>query len=209
MADIVLAEQSTPATPSSGNGNIYFDSTSSELVSKNDAGVVKTRTIRASVVQQAAYSADTYITNSGLVIPSNGMQAGTVYTWEMPVTKTAGTAAPVFTIRIGANQTTADTSRLAITLGLQTAVVDTGSIRVTVTCRNVGAAGVLQGNVWLQHNLQITGLATTPSGFSLVQGTSAAFDNSALGGQFIGLSINSGASGAWVHEQMIAEVRCG
>lgn len=67
-------------------------------------------------------------------------------------------------------------------------------------------AGVITGMVWLQHNLAATGFANTPAGFSLVQGTSAGFDNTALGGQFIGLSVNPGASGAWVVEQCLA--RC-
>lgn len=204
MADIFIAEQSVPATPSSGNMVLYADSSNSQWVQKNDAGIILGDMARATTAQIASHSADTYYL--GMQLPSFSMQAGMVFEWYFPVTKTAGTAGPIYQIRIGANQTTADTSRLSITGPAQTAVADTGFVRVMVTCRNVGASGVLQGMVWLQHNLAATGLANTPAGFSLVQGTSAAFDNSALQGQFIGLSVNPGTSGAWVVEQCLA--RC-
>lgn len=206
MGDILLDEQGKPANPSAGQMILYPDNAASSFVQLNDAGRVQGDDYRAAIAQQAAYSADTYITNSGLIIPSNSMQAGMFCEWKMPVVKTAGTAAPVFTVRIGSAQSVADTSRLAITLGVQTAVADTGFITIIVTCRSVGVTGVIQGLVYLQHNLQITGLATTPSGFSAVQGTSAGFDNTALGGQYIGLSINPGASAAWVHEQVIGRL---
>ncbi len=202
MADIFLAEQSAPSTPSSGNMILYPDSSNSQWFQKNDGGIYLGDQSASTTAQIASHSADTYY--KGIQLPSFGMQAGSVFEWYFPVTKGGGTAAPVFTIRLGSNQSTADTSRLAITHGVQTAVADTGFIRVMVTCRNVGASGVLQGVVWLQHNLAATGFATTPAGLSIIQATSAAFDNSALGGQYIGLSVNPGASGAWVVEQVLA-----
>lgn len=205
MGKLHLAEESVPATPSAGFGRYWIDSSNSRPAFKDDSGIYFGRIRGATVAQIAAHSADTYY--KGLQLPSFSMQAGMLFEWSFPVTKAAGTAAPAFVIRIGPNQTVADTARLTINLGLQTAVADTGFVRVMATCRNVGAAGVLQGMVWLQHNLAITGLATTPAGFSLVQGTSAGFDNSALGGQFIGLSVNPGAAGAWVVEQCIQHVR--
>lgn len=183
---------------------LYPDSSNSQWVQRNDAGTYLGDQSSAITAQIASHSADTYY--RGLQLPSFSMQAGMVFEWYFPVTKTAGTAGPVYTVRIGANQTTADTSRLAITGPAQTAVVDTGFVRVMVTCRSVGVTGVLTGMVWLQHNLAATGLANTPAGFSLVQATSAGFDNTALGGQFIGLSVNPGTSGAWVVEQCLA--RC-
>lgn len=204
MADILIDEQSAPATPSAGQMVCFADSSNSQWTQKNDNGVCLGDANASTTAQIASHSADTYY--KGIQLPSFSMQAGMVFEWYFPVTKSAGTATPIFTIRTGANQSTADTSRLAITLGVQTAVADTGFIRVMVTCRNVGAAGVLQGMVWLQHNLAATGFATTPAGLSIIQGTSAGFDNSALGGQYIGLSVNPGTSGAWVVEQVL--VRC-
>lgn len=204
MADILLDEQSGPATPSAGQMVLFADSSNSQWMQKNDSGLYLGDITTSIAAQIASHSADTYY--KGLQLPSFSMQAGMVVEWYFPVTKTAGTATPIYTIRIGPNQSTADTSRLVITGPAQTAVADTGFVRVMVTCRNVGAAGVLQGMVWLQHNLAATGLANTPAGFSLVEGTSAGFDNTALGGQYIGLSVNPGTSAAWVVNQLL--VRC-
>lgn len=202
MADILLDEQGNPTSPASGQGLIYFDNQISGLVQKNDAGKIQGDDNKATLAQIAAHSADTYYL--GLQMPSGFMQAGAFWKWEIVATKgAAGTAAPIFTFRTGTNGTTADTSRLAITMGVQTAVADTAYITCLLTCRSVGASGVVQGSVWIQHNLQITGFATTPSGFSLTQGTSAGFDNTALGGHFMGLSVNPGTAGAWVVEQVV------
>jgi len=204
VADIFLAEQSAPATPSAGNMVAWPDSGNSQWVQKNDNGLFLGDQSASIIAQIASHSADTYY--KGIQLPSFSMQAGMVFEWYFPVTKTAGVALPAYNIRIGAAQTVADTARLTINGPAQTAVADTGFIRVLVTVRSVGVAGVITGMVWLQHNLAATGLANTPAGFSLVQETSAGFDNTALGGQFIGLSVNPGASGAWVVEQCLA--RC-
>lgn len=204
MAEILLDEQGFPSTPAAGQMLLFPDSGNSQWTQKNDAGLYLGDMSSSIIAQIASHSADTYY--KGLQLPSFSMQPGMVFEWYFPVTKTAGTAAPAYNIRIGALGTVADTARLTINGPAQTAVADTGFVRVMVTVRSVGVAGVITGMVWLQHNLAATGLANTPAGFSLVQGTSAAFDNSALSGQFIGLSVNPGASAAWVVEQVLA--RC-
>lgn len=204
MAEILLDEQGFPSTPAAGKLICFPDSSNSEWLQRNDAGKFLGDQSASITAQIASHSADTYY--KGIQLPSFSMQAGMVFEWYFPVTKTAGTATPIYTIRIGANQSTADAARLTITGPAQTAVADTGFVRVMATCRSVSTVGVLQGMAWLQHNLAATGLANTPAGFSLVQATSAAFDNTALQGQFIGLSVNPGTSGAWVVEQVLA--RC-
>jgi hypothetical protein len=204
MAELLVDEQSFPSTPASGKLIGFADSSNSEWLQRNDAGKFLGDQSASITSQIASHSADTYY--KGIQLPSFSMQAGMVFEWYFPVTKTAGTAAPAYTIRIGSNQSTADTSRLVINGPAQTAVVDTGFVRVMVTVRSVAVAGVMQGMVWLQHNLAATGLANTPAGFSLVEGTSAGFDNTALQGQYIGLSVNPGTSGAWVVNQVLA--RC-
>jgi hypothetical protein len=204
MAELLVDEQSFPSTPASGKLIGFADSSNSEWLQRNDAGKFLGDQSASITSQIASHSADTYY--KGIQLPSFSMQAGMVFEWYFPVTKTAGTAAPAYTIRIGSNQSVADTSRLVINGPAQTAVVDTGFVRVMVTVRSVAVAGVMQGMVWLQHNLAATGLANTPAGFSLVEGTSAGFDNTALQGQYIGLSVNPGTSGAWVVNQVLA--RC-
>lgn len=205
MALLRIDEQGFPSTPSAGQMVAYPDSSNSQWVQRNDAGIYLGDQSLARTTQIASHSADTYYV--GLQLPSFSMQAGMVFEWYFPVSKgAAGVASPVYTVRIGANQTTADTSRLALTGSAQTAAADVAFVRVMVTCRSVSASGVLQGMVWLQHNLAATGFASTPAGLSLVEATSAGFDNTALGGLFIGLSVNPGASGAWVVNQVLA--RC-
>lgn len=209
MADIILDEQAFPAAPAAGQMVIWPDSSNSQWIQRDEAGLYLGDQAKSRVTQIASHSADTYY-GVGMQLPSFSMQAGMVFEWYFPVSKgAAGIATPVYTIRIGPNQTTADTSRLALTGVLQSAAADSGFVRVMVTCRSVGASGVLQGMVWLQHNLATTGLAsgaTSPAGFNLVQATSAGFDNTALQGQYIGLSVNPGASGAWVVEQVLGRI---
>lgn len=205
MADLLLDEQGFPATPASGQMVCFPDSSNSQWLQKNDAGIYLGDQSASIVAQIAAHSADTYY--KGLQLPSFSMQPGMVFEWYFPVSKgAAGVATPVYTIRIGPNQSVADTSRLVLTGPAQTAAADIGFVRIMATVRNVGAAGVLQGMAWLQHNLAATGFANTPAGLSIVEATSAGFDNTALQGQFIGLSVNPGASGAWVVNQVLA--RC-
>lgn len=204
MAEVFLAEQGFPATPSAGNLIGWPDSSNSEWVQKNDAGKYLGDQSNARIAQLASHSANTYYL--GLQLPSFSMQPGMSFEWEFAVVKGAGVAAPIFTIVFGANQSIADTVRQTMTLGVQTAVADTGMVRIAVTCRSVGVTGVLQGFVHLQHNLLVTGLATTPAGFSAVQNTAAGFDNTNLGGLYIGLCVNPGAAAAWVVEQCIARI---
>lgn len=205
MSDIVLDNQGAPATPSAGQILLMGDSSNKQFMQKNGAGLYLGDQSASITAQIAAHSADTYY--QGMQLPSFSMQPGMQFEWLFPVTKgAAGVATPNYIIRIGAAGTVADTARLTLTGPAQTAAADTGFVRVLVTCRSVGVAGVITGMVYMQHNLAATGFANTPAGFSLVQATGAAFDNSALGGQFIGLSVNPGASGAWVVAQAFVRI---
>lgn len=208
MAKIVLGEESVPTTPSSGAGIIYYDSTASLPAFKNDAGrggVLYGASFNCSIAAQGAgFATDTYVTDSDILIPSFGLQARTNILWMISASKTAAsTATPAYTIRIGANRTTADTSRLALTGPAQTAAADIGILTIMLTVRSVGASGVIQGTANWSHDIAAGGFCNNDSGS--VQGTSAGFDNSALGGQYIGLSINGGASSAWTLTQVRVE----
>lgn len=204
MAEVLLDEQGFPATPSAGKLIAWPDSSNSEWVQKNDNGRYLGDQSSATIAQIPSHSANTYY--KGNQLPSFSMQTGMFFEWEFVVVKGAGTAAPIFTIVIGANQSIADTVRQTMTLGVQTAVADTGVVRVNTVVRSVGVTGVLQGMVHLQHNLAITGLATTPAGLSIVQNTAAGFDNTALGGLYIGLCVNPGTAAAWVVEQCVSRI---
>jgi len=159
----------------------------------------------ATTAQIASHSADTYylgmpVTNSGLT----RLQAGCSFTWAFGVVKGGGTAAPTFNVRFGTAGTTADTSRCLLTAAAQTAVADSGYIIIDAVFRAVGASAIIQGRMSLVHQLATTGLNVTTTGMQLVQTTGGTFD-STVANSIIGLSVNPGASGAWVVESVLLD----
>jgi len=204
MADILIDNEAVPSTPASGKSLIYVDSTTKGLVHVDDTGRVKGSLSRndATASLGAGFASDTYVTNSGLLIPSSGMKAGQLYKWMIAGSKTAaGTATAVYTIRIGTGQAVTDTSRLALTAGAQTAAADNGLLIVVVQVRSVSATGVISGcAAWAKTQAGTAGLGGS------IDGVSSSFDNSALAGQYVGLSINAGASAAWTLTVVSAEL---
>lgn len=204
MADILFDTQAAPTTPAASKAILFVDSTTKKPACMDDTGRVVGVLSRndATTSQGAGFAADTYVTNSGLLIPSCGMKAGMLLKWTITASKTAAsTAAPVYTVRIGANQSTADTSRLALTTAAQTAVADNGILFVRVSVRNVAASGVIAGAVaWAKTQAGTAGFGGS------IDGVAAGFDNSALAGQYVGLSINGGTSAAWTITSVAAEL---
>lgn len=201
MGKLRLDNETTPADPGAGKTRVYADDGSYRLCALSGELTMVTGTLSRcwSTASQSGFSSDTYVTGSGLVIPSCGMQVGQVYRWMVSVQKTAaGTAQVVYTIRIGANQTTADTARWQNTAVIaQTATADGGLIVVTMGVRSVSATGVIAAGV---------GVTATAGFGGGVDGASAAFDNSALAGQYVGLSINGGASASWTIQHVSGEL---
>jgi hypothetical protein len=116
----------------------------------------------------------------------------------------AGTAAPVWVVRVGTAGTTADTARLTFTqIALQTAVVDTGMVDIIAVLRNVGAAGVLAGGLKMAHVLAATGFSTLDH--NVLSVVSAGFDTT-VANLIIGVSVNPGASGVWTHTVVTSEM---
>lgn len=191
MADILLDNQSTPTTPSAGKSVVYVDSTTKKLAQIDDGGVVRAGTLSKnnSTGQQTGFASDTYLTGSSILIPSCGFQVGQVYCWEVGIEKTAaGTALIATTVRIGPNASTADTSRAALAQTVAQAATASANIMfVRAVVRSVSATGVIVASMGF-------------TGTQLGDGdriVSATFDNSALAGQFIGLSLNGGASASY------------
>lgn len=210
MADILIDNQASPSTPAAGKSVVFVDSTSKKLaLLADDAHVYGTMARNnATASQGAGFASDTYVTNSGLIIPSCGMQAGQLYRWIISLSKTAaGTAQAAINIRIGTNQTTADTARLTLTQAAaeaQSALAASAILQVFFGVRNVGASGVLVGAFGFSQTYQATaGNLAFGGGIDAV---SSSFDNSALAGQFVGLSINGGASAAWTITHVAAEL---
>lgn len=214
MGTQVIVAESEPATPASGQIIHWFDNLGLIPCWKNSTGEVIARSENASVAAQNPGTADAYITNSDILIPSFGFKQKMSIQWRLTGNKTAaGIAAPAYRIRIGALRTTADTERLLLTGPAQTAIADIGTLNILLTCRTAGAAAILQGAAWWDHRGTAasstggTGFANDGTGH--VEATSAAFDaqGSAIGGLYVGLSINAGASAAWSLTQCRAEAK--
>jgi len=209
MADILLDEQSTPATPASGQCLIYPDNVNSLLAYKNDAGRVFSvgSAIRNWSVGAQATGAgtDTYLTGSALAVPQHFLQVGTTCRWRVVLTKSAaGTASPSWIVRVGTGGVVGDTARITFTqVALQTAAADTAWVEIEAVVRTIGAAGVMAGGLRMSHVLAATGFSTLDH--NVMQVTSAGFDMT-VGNLIVGLSANPGASGVWTFQIVSAEM---
>ena len=211
MADLLMELEGKPTTPAAGQGIFFFDSTAKIRAFLNDTGRVEAYSNNAAIANQTVNAADTYLTNSDLLIPSWGLQAKGTFLFQISASKTgAGTAAPIYSVRIGTNRTTADTARLTLTGPAQTAIADIGTLNILITVRAAGGSCILQGTAFWSHRGTAANTTTSGTGFANdstghVEGTSASFDASAVNGQYIGLSVNSGTAGVWTVTQVIAE----
>ncbi len=80
MADILLDAQTPPTTPSANQGVAWVDTSTERgvLLTPSDGhhyGLLS-RNYMTAASQAPAANTDTYISNSGLLIPSWGLQAG-------------------------------------------------------------------------------------------------------------------------------------
>ncbi len=206
MSQVRLINKTKPATPSSGQSIIFVDSSAKILCLLDDAGRVAARSSNASVAGQASgFSSDTYVTKSDLLIPSFGLQAGGKIRWKVSLFKSAaGTATPIWSVRIGSNRSTADTARVTLTTATNTAVADFGMVDIIANVHSVHAStGVISGSAAMKHNGAAVGLANNDAGWD--DALSTPFDNSNLGGLYIGLSLNAGASAVWELTQVQAD----
>jgi hypothetical protein len=148
---------------------------------------------QASVADQTANAADTYLTGSAFTIAGR-IQAGSFFRWRIHATKTAaGVAAPIWTVRVGTAGTTADAARLTLTSNAQTAAADSAIWELETVVRNATASGVLSGAV--KSPSRTTGFSTGVA-VTTLQATSSAFDLTVAASK-IGLSVNPGAAGVW------------
>jgi hypothetical protein len=199
MADLQFDNQSTPSTPSAGKSLVFVDATTKRLAHRDDGGTDRGSPLSkaASVGQQTGIASDTYLTSSGILIPSAGFQVGQYYQWRIGIQKTAaGTAAIVATIRIGTAQTTADTSRLVLTQTVAQAATAAGTIlEITALVRTVSASGVIVGCM-----APVGGSLAFGSG---IQAVSSTFDNTAIAGNYVGISLNGGASASYTIDSVV------
>lgn len=153
---------------------------------------------------QNASAADTYLTGSAVFVGGR-LKVGSVYQLACRATKTAaGTAAPVWNLRVGTAGSIADTARVTWTAGAQTAAADAGLFELTVVVTNYSTSGVLRGLCMMEHTQTTTGFQTTAQA-QILDATSAAFDLTATG-LYMGVSVNPGTAGIWTFTTVAATV---
>jgi hypothetical protein len=209
MADILIDNEALPSTPAASKSIIFADSTTKKLMQLDDAGIAHGNLSRNNAAaSQTLGTGNTFVTNSGILIPSFGMQVGQLYRWMISLSKTAaGTAAAVIAISTGANQSTADTIQLTFTQAAaeaQSALVASAILIVLAQVRTVGVSGVLAGGFGFTQTYQATAGNLAFGGGN--DAVSAGFANNALAGQYVGLQINAGASSAWTITAVAAEL---
>lgn len=207
MSRIILNSASAiPSVPTAGKIAIFSDSVNKSLKLLDENGFVQglNQLGNFSVASQAPTAATrTYLTGSKIAVPKNKLQVGSQFNWKWNMTKTAaGTAASTIDIAVGTAGTTADTARLSFTKPAGTAVIDEGFCEINAIVRTIGATGVMVGEFWMLHNLQITGHMVIPT--CAVNIISSGFDMT-VADLFVGLCLTSGASDAITIQQMQAQ----
>ena len=204
MADVLIDNQTAPTTPASGKSVLWIDSTTKKFVQTDDSGVRHGSPISRNVTtagQAANFASDTYVTNSGILIPSYGLEVGMLFRWWLWASKSTGsTAAAIYTFRIGTNQSTADTSIIALTdNGSQTSAASQTLITCMLSLRTVSASGVAVAAVMVGPSASSTfGLGK--------EGVSSTIDLTGRAGQYIDLSLNAGTSATWTIDHAYGEL---
>jgi hypothetical protein len=209
MAQITIDQQGQPSTPAAGKDVVWVDSGTGALIatlpSGRHTGSISRNDATAS---QALGTGDTYVTNSGLLLPSFGMKQGQFMRWFLSLSKTAaGTAQAAVNVRIGAFQSTSDTARLTLTQAAaeaQSALAASAIMMIMVGVRSVSATGVIAGGFGFTQTYQATAGNLAFGGGQ--DGASSTFANDSLAGQYVGISINAGASSAWTITHCTAEL---
>ena len=162
----------------------------------------------------AGFASDTYLVGSSIAIsaPATMVQTKTIYRCLFSVARTtAGTAAPVLTVRFGTAGTTSDFAACVFTFPAQTGVADEGIFEVFANFRSVGigTTASIGGVARLTHDKGFGSTASTglsvESAPTVINAGGSGF-NSTVANSIIGLSVNGGASAAWTIAIVQAEL---
>jgi hypothetical protein len=148
-----------------------------------------------SSAQQTGFASNTYLAGSVITLNAGDFKVGSTYRCIFDMAKTtAGSAAPVITIYIGTNGSTADTAAQTITFAAATGVADTGMFEVWVNFRAIGATTTIASVGKCAHNLAATGLTSTgAAGVGVVSNSTSSTFNSTAATK-IGVAFNGGTS---------------
>lgn len=193
MADILVDNQVAPLTPASSKSVLWVDSTGKKLTHTDDGGVHRGVFAASQMVGASGASSgvDTYVNNSGLLIPSYGIQVGMHFFWRVHLSKTAaGVTAATVTFRIGSAQSVADATIAALTQTIaQAATADSGILEASAYVTIASAVGVMA------CAFQPGGAGSNLGGGKDQQSTT--LDLTSRQGQYVGISINAQSLGVW------------
>lgn len=204
MAVVILDVQTAPAAPS-GAGTMYFDNVSKLFTFRNDTKIVTPGGVQnASVAAQAYTTTEIYLTGSALAVPSHQLLVGSKFTWKIVLSKSAGTAAPVFTIRMGTGGSTGDATIVTFTgFATPSSNADTAWVEIQLIIRTLGAAATSEAAIRMNHQLAATGFSNLTTAVERKDGTTF---NSVTAGLIAGLTFNHSTAGAGNIEMVDAEL---
>lgn len=198
--------QAPPSTPASNVVSLYPDSVSKSMTQKTDSGKATTLAgiLNASVAAQAYTTTEIYLTGSNLSVPGHLIQVGSIFRWRIVLTKTAGTAAPVFIVRVGTLGTTSDAAIVTFT-GFVTpsSNTDTAWVDIEFVVRTIGAAATSEGAIRMNHALAATGFSNLTMAAQRVDGTTF---NSTTAALIAGVTFNHSTAGAGNIEMVTSEL---
>lgn len=206
MAELLIDTQGAPAAPASGKLLIYPTTSTLQLTTRDTNG--KTLSLpgvrNTSVAAQAYTTTEIYLTGSALAIPAHLLQVGTTLIWDIILTKTAGTAIPVFIVRIGTAGTTSDAAIATFTgfVG-PTSATDTAWVRISHIIRTTGASATSQAAIRMNHALASTGFSNLTTAVQQVAGTTF---NSTTASLIAGVTFNHSTAGAGNIELVTGEL---
>ena len=185
----------------------------------NEAGTTKKVTLtqilalagntlkNASTTGQSVNATTAYLAGSAITVPSGLLRVGSFFHWRFTATKTAaGTVAGcALLVKVGTTGSTADTTRLTLTLGTPTAAADTAYFDLITVVRSIGSgtSAVIGGGLQMTHNLSATGFSTLPT--EVVRATSGGFD-STVANLIVGLALTTTTASVWTVEDLIVTV---
>jgi hypothetical protein len=181
LAAVTLAPLASPTFTGTATIPTATITTLTNAVANANIGNGISNANRANQSQVVVSGTEYYFTNSGLTMPATfkgGIVAGSRLTWHVALNKTAaGTGSFAILFKHGTNGSTADTTDATITIGTQTAAVDTMAFDLSIvftsttayyyslipvhTAASAAGFGLVQNAVAAQFNGTVTGLTTT------------------------------------------------
>lgn len=186
------------------DGEFYYATDTKQVFVGSVPTLLGSLTNQSTADQTINAATTALLTGSLISVPAGKLRIGTSFRFSMAMTKTAaGTAANVFTFRIGTAGTTSDAAICTFTLPTATGVVDVATVEIVITVRGpLSASCLAQGNFSLTHNLAATGFATIPC--VVINSLSGTFD-ATVANLKASLSCTTAAATVLTFQQVVAE----